>query len=89
MNRLLYRRVQMCFACGAAVKRPCAGHEYGGMIYAWQARRWTHRWLTLTSASYRQAEARHRAEQALFEACAAVTRRIDATLTARRDRGAR
>lgn len=40
MNRLLYRRVPVCFACGTIGARPCPGHERGGTVSAWQRRPW-------------------------------------------------
>lgn len=42
MNRLVYRRRRACFACGALRDTPCTGHEYGGVILAWQVRPWAH-----------------------------------------------
>lgn len=37
----LYRQHPVCFACGRPAAQPCPGHEYGGTILAYQARRWT------------------------------------------------
>lgn len=43
MNRLFWRYVTVCFACGRQ-GGPCQGHEYGGTVYARVLRRpW--RWL--------------------------------------------
>lgn len=62
MNRLLYRRVPVCFACGIITDRPCPGHEYGGTASAHQVRPWVHRWRMLTSARYRREDAAWRAD---------------------------
>lgn len=43
VNRLVYRRVQVCFVCGIVTDRPCPGHEYGGLISAHQVRSWAAR----------------------------------------------
>ena len=48
----LYQTGPVCFACGRWGPVPCAGHEYGGTITQWRARRltrrlppWLHGWV--------------------------------------------